>query len=269
MSALLVDAHVHFHSCFDLELFLEGARSNFARYAPHGSKRGSVWGALVLTEPKGEDLFARWSGGAIERESSSWSARITGEEGSLLILFEGEPSFFLLAGRQIETREGVEILAVGSRRPYDDGIPLAEGLARVQAEGEIAVLPWGFGKWWGERGRIVKGMVREGNRTRFFLGDNRSRPRGLPPSPLFRIAAERGIGLLSGSDPLPFPSHNRTAGSFGSLVEATIDPRRPLEALTRALSGKGARPPAYGKRGDLVSFCRDQLRLRLPRRVRA
>ena len=61
----------------------------------------------------------------------------------------------VIAGRQIVSAERIEVLALGTRTQIPDGQPLAATIDAVRADGALAVLPWGFGKWWGARGRMV------------------------------------------------------------------------------------------------------------------
>ena len=79
----------------------------------------------------------------------------------------------LVAGRQIQTLEGLEALALGTDSEFPDGLELTAALAEVRASGALAVLPWGFGKWWFRRGQLARKAIDSAAANEFFLGDNR------------------------------------------------------------------------------------------------
>jgi hypothetical protein len=79
----------------------------------------------------------------------------------------------------------------------------------VQDSGALTVLPWGFGKWWGERGRRVERLVNELGANAVFLGDNGSRPQALGRPRLIETGERQGFRVLPGTD--PFPDRGRTS----------------------------------------------------------
>src|SRR5215210_9035225 len=156
---ILLDAHVHLHRCFDPGRFLDSARANF-RAAAQRTGRSSSIGCLWLTDPPEERSFRRLSGsGVAGRAMGRWSLSPTGEATSLVALHESGDRIFLLAGRQIASRERFEVLALGTDLdlPSDQG--LDQTIAGVRQSGAIAVIPWGFGKWWFGRGRMLAAVL--------------------------------------------------------------------------------------------------------------
>ena len=257
---LLVDAHVHFHLCFERDAFLDAAFANFKRGAEELGVGGPFLGCLLLAEMTGERALQRLLSG----EAGAWRFEPTGEPSSLMARRSPDGARLLvIAGRQVRTREGLEILALLSAEEFPDGLPFRDALARVRWSGAVPVLPWGFGKWWFYRGALIEGILRRPEPKWLFLGDNGGRP-DLGAAP--RLLREGGVPVLPGSDPLPLPEHAGRAGSYGFLVEDGVEERRPAAALRRWLRELSMQPPTFGRCQSLGRFCRDQMALRFRRR---
>lgn len=274
--AALVDSHVHLHRCFEPAAFLDAAARNFRRSAaalqlPFLSR--PVPGCLLLAEGRGEHAFRRLCEEA-EKSGGAWSFEATEEPGALLAVREGQDgetgdTLVLIAGRQIRTYEGLEVLALATTEDFPDGLSFNGTLERVHWSGALPVVPWGFGKWWGERGGIVERLLAAPEREAVFLGDNAGRP-GIAPRPaLFGVAEKQGVPVLPGSDPLPLPEHVARPGSYGfllDLLESELDPLRPaatLSAALRRVRQLGERPKPFGRCSGFLDFCRDQSALRM------
>lgn len=264
---LLVDAHVHFHGCFDRDAFLDAALANFRRGAGELGIGGAFLGCLLLAERAGERWFQR-----LRREPGEgrWGFEPTGEEVSLVARSPEGERLLVVAGRQVRTREGLEVLGLATAEEFPDGLAFEDALARVRWSGAVPVLPWGFGKWWFYRGGLIEALLRRPGPKWIFLGDNGGRP-GVGGTPrLLREARRRGIAVLPGSDPLPLAGHEARAGSYGFLVRDGVDERRPAAALRQWLRSLAVQPPTFGGCQRLAQFCRDQINLRLrPSRISA
>jgi hypothetical protein len=265
---LLVDAHVHFHTCFDRNAFLDSALANFRRGAAELGIGGPFLGALLLAERAGERWLQRLRS---DEGEGVWTFAPTGEEASLVARRSpGGERLLVVAGRQVRTREGLEVLGLATAEEFPDGLPFEDALARVRWSGAVPVLPWGFGKWWFYRGGLIEALLRRPEPKWIFLGDNGGRP-GMGGTPrLLREARRRGIPVLPGSDPLPLAGHEARAGSYGFLVTEGVDERHPAAALRQWLRGLAVQPPTFGGCQRLAQFCRDQINLRLrPSRISA
>lgn len=251
----LVDAHVHIHPLFPPDSFFDGALENFRTAA--GRLGLTATGCLVLAEMAGSGWFRKAPGTA-----GAWTLARMGEEASLIARRSTGESLVVVAGRQIAVRERLEVLALGRDVEIPDGLPLDETLRRVRESGALPVLPWGFGKWSGRRGALVAAtLARPGGEL--YLGDNSNRLHlaGLPR--VLREAGERGVLVLPGTDPLPFPSHAGRAGSFGFVLEGALDPLRPAADLLRRVRTLREQPRTYGRGETLPRFLRDQASLQL------
>lgn len=236
---LLIDGHVHVHESYDEAQFIRSAQANLAR-------NGEGFPALMLAEMAGVDFFAKWKDG-----KAPFSVTRTEEETSLLV----EKALLVFAGRQIVTRERIEVLALLCQEHIPDGQAFGATLEQVQRAGALPVLPWGVGKWIGRRGKLIEEAVSNG---RIFLGDNAGRPVG------WRLPAfMRRHVVLPGTDPLRMASQQSVAGTYGFSLTGSFDLNRPSAALRRALLALEESPAGFGERVGVVGFLRQQIGLRL------
>ena len=271
---LLVDSHVHIYDCFDLQIFLDSALANFKSVASHCGQSDNFQAILLLAETTSENWFHRLAGYAREGKGitnkgfKNWTFHPTNETHSLCARCNGGQSLYLIAGRQIATVEDLEVLALITGAQFEDGHPLEEVIWAVKKCGGIPVLPWGFGKWTGNRGRVLRRVLENARDSGLFLGDNGGRPIFWPHPTEFKIAEENKIWILPGSDPLPFQSELRRAGSYGFWVEGSITDREPAGYIKRILLDPMAQLHAYGRHQSPYQFCRNQLRIQIKKRMR-
>ena len=262
-ATLLIDSHVHFHACFERDSFFDAALRNFSQGASELGIAGPFLGCLMLAEAAGDRCFLRWSRGEDGAGFGAWGFEPTPDPAALIARRRADGErLLILSGRQVRSREGLEVLALATREEFPDGLPFHDALARVRWSGALTVLPWGFGKWWLYRGALVEAVVCRAERPGICLGDNAGRWQLADRPRLFREAEARGIPVLPGSDPLPLPEHLGRAGRYGFQLTAELDPREPAPSLRRALRALAASPPAFGRRRELTAFCQDQLALR-------
>lgn len=268
-SLVLVDTHVHIHDCFPLPALFESASRNFeAVAASEGVAEGFI-GVLMLTETARADWFTRLvsfagNGYGPGREVlGGWEIQNTAESASVIAQFGAKRRIVIIAGRQIVTAENLEVLALATERRFEDGLPIDAVLSMVNAAGAIAVIPWGFGKWWRRRGSIVSRLMKEQAQIGFFLGDNSGRPRFMPAPSQFKEAQAKGMQIFPGSDALPFPSEYWRPGSTGLMFRTSLSEVKPavdLKALLRSRPGAAKR---YGDLESPIRFVRNQCAMQL------
>jgi hypothetical protein len=195
-----------------------------------------------------------------------WAVEKTGESSSLIINGEGGELLFVIAGRQIVTAERLEVLALGTSGTFSDGESLSVTVSSILESGGIPVIPWGFGKWYGERGLILKKFIESEDKTPLFLGDNGGRPHIMPYPHHFRLAEASGIRILPGSDPLPFPSESWRPGSFGFIINGTIDHAKPADDIKKIILDPATRPTPFGKLEKFSRFLRNQWAMQIRKR---
>jgi len=159
------------------------------------------------------------------------------------------------------------VLALGTQVDVASGQSLGDTIAAVRDTGALAVIPWGFGKWWFSRRQLLATILASQPRGGIFVGDNGGRPRVIPRAPLFELAASRGIYNLPGSDPLPLYWEIEKPGSFGAILEGPLDFSLPAKSLIANLRNLQAQPPLFGRSGSIPQFARSQVGLRLRRRT--
>ena len=266
---ILVDAHVHIYDCFDLQTFLDSALANFRAEAARCQKNSAFTALLLLTETARENWFqrleshARKEPGIGSNAFENWTFRQTNESCSLSARRTGAQSLFLIAGRQIVTAEGLEVLALATNNEFEDGTPLADVVRTVRSSGAIPVIPWGSGKWMGQRGMILTKTLNGPEAPGLFLGDNGNRPSFWPRPSHFKVAETKGIQVLPGSDPLPFASESYRAGSFGFSVNGSVTPESPASDLKRILLDPTTRLKEYGHLEHPWRFFRNQLAMQV------
>ncbi|SLN55599.1 hypothetical protein [Oceanibacterium hippocampi] len=261
----LVDAHVHCYPCFGEVRLFDAARDNFSAVGGRAVD-GGVLGWLLYTETARDHHFRacrdRADGPA---QAGDWRFETTGEAISLRAVSADGATLGLVAGRQIVTSEGLEVHALGTDREFPDRKPARETLIAVRESGALPVIPWGFGKWWFARGRLLRQLLDErGALGAFLLGDNGGRPDLLGTPEGFRIAGRSTIPVLPGSDPLPLEGEERRTASYGFRLEGAIDRSLPGAGLLGLMRGLDGSPPTIGRRAGTLEFLISQSRMRLP-----
>lgn len=265
-SVVLVDAHVHVHAHTDVDAMLDAAVANFAGVARR--LQATAWqGVLMLCEVAGVDWFesALRDGGA-----RAWRLQANAGEAGSLRASAGSRMLHIIAGRQVVTSEGIEVLALATPGHIPDGMDLPTTLAAAHAAGALVVLPWGAGKWLGRRGTLVAAALDEAPQWPLYAGDNSGRPFFWPAPAIFRRLRKRGRPLLSGSDPLPLPRQEQRVGGSGFSLPGPLRDDAPARALKERLAA-AAEVRGFGRRDGAWSFFHNQLMLRLrkPSRVAA
>lgn len=268
---VLVDGHAHVHRCFDPDRFLDAAYRNLRAAAAGRGADGAFDGVLALTERADDDVFGElwalaagprplWGGWRLERGADGISIRAIRDDRALV----------LVAGRQVAAREDLEVLMVGTRRKMADGAAISDVLRQGREWSTVRVIPWGAGKWFFARGRLLSRIMRQADPCDFFLGDEGGRPVFWPEPSHFAEARTLGLRILPGTDPLPFPSEAARAGSFGAAFPGRLDRDRPGESLLAALRLPGTALTSFGALESPLRFVRHQvgMQLRKRRRVR-
>jgi hypothetical protein len=275
----VVDAHVHIHPCYRPDELLSNAYANLSSAPPEGSTGqghrvppGNRALFLLMTECAGDDYFGALHsiahGGTADLERLAlrhWMAVPTEEENSVLAV-SGERQLFIVAGRQIACREGLEVLVIGTTRRLPDGLPIREVLSETAGWGVPRVIPWGPGKWLFKRGRLLSQLLEEFRRPTLFLGDEGGRPVfwGYPQQ--FERAAQMGIRDLPGTDPLPFPHDVTKVGRMGLRVRIDLDRTRPAASLLNALREPATALERFAVLESPLRFMRNQIGMQLRKR---
>jgi len=270
---ILVDAHVHIYDSFELGLFFDSAFSNFREAAGSIGVSDCFVPVLLLAEAPECDFFHRFVDCAGNAESGAptlgnWFFKRTSERDSLVAASVDSREILLMAGRQVATREGFEVLALLTGSRFEENIPIRDLIRSVNRENGLAVIPWGFGKWQGERGRSLTDLLEEGGEIGFFLGDSGGRASFLPRPSHLRLAEEKGVRVLPGSDPLPLESEVHRAGSYGFYLPGEIPRSNPAEYLRQALSDRKSSIKVFGGLISPLRFIKNQMVINWRKKLR-
>lgn len=259
---VLVDGHVHLHRKFDLATVLDQAAINFRTSASMFESTDQLFGCIFLTESAGMNRFEEL---AVEVGHSlgRWSIHADAWDDAIVTACSGEPTLVIIAGRQIRTREGLEVLAIGCRQHFGEGDGFDAVVDRAIAKSILCIVPWGFGKWTGDRGALVKQLMRSAAADKIYLGDNGGRPHCGPPPELFAIAEENNIPVLPGSDPFPFARHAGRVGSYGFILRGCIDLDNLGASILDLLAKERRQPAQYGRQAGVLTFVWNQFAIQM------
>jgi hypothetical protein len=260
-TGLFVDAHAHFHSSFEEELFLTHAAQNIDQVAASYGCTNPL-GVLLVADSGKQDTLDHLRG-ATASALGAWTLTETLEPISLRATDPSGKSLYLIAGRQLATIEGLEVLALACELGSIKPTTLVETLAVARSANAVSVVPWGFGKWWWTRGDVLRSVIDQEDSRRFFIGATSKLPALFDLPLLMQQSARAGFRNLQGSDPFPFAREMRRVGAFGSLLEGSLDAEQPAASLRRLLWETDCPPRPFGQGTSIPAFFRDQIAIRL------
>lgn len=266
---ILVDTHVHIYGCYNIREFMNSSLTNFKYASKMIQCENSFSAFLLLAESKQHNWFsllrscATGTNPEIKGRLGNWEINLTGNKGTLRAVNKNGEGFFIVAGRQIVTREHLELLALFTTEQFKDGEPMESVLENILSKDAIPVIPWGVGKWIGKRGTFLKHFLTHATPSILYLGDTGSRPSFWGTPYPFKIAAKNGIRVVAGSDPLPIVSDVCRPGSYGSVFFAKLNETSPSVHLKQLLRDSKTKIANYGELESPVRFLRRQLTLRL------
>lgn len=254
---MLIDGHVHFHRSYSIERALGAAARNFARSAAVAELASPVMGMMWLAETRHECSSERLR----SAETGSWSLT---ERDAVTWHFDRDRGerLILVRGRQVSTRERLEVVVVGTSEPIADDQPLDATIEPWLERDVLVMLPWSFGKWTGSRRRVVERSYESYGPHGVRLADTGVRPDWLREPKLLHRAAGDDRPVFLGSDPLPFHYEVNRIGSTGFVLDG-VDSCTSWTAMHEVLRGLRGSPPRFGSSVDTTSFARLQARMQL------
>lgn len=263
MTEWAIDSHVHLHKCFNEGLFFDSCFKNLSNI-----KRNAINdGILFFTEGRHENSYnylkEKNKINSYLNKNVFYSINKLFDDEALELKWEGNSKrIVIIPGYQIVTRENLEVLILAVKERLNDGLAAEEVILKVLDVGGIPVLPWGFGKWYGSRGKKISELI-EKYRTKIFLGDNGGRSNLLPYPEHFRLAELHGIRILPGSDPLPFPSEAKRPLSYGFRLSFQFDENKPFKSTRNALLDSLENIKSFGGLTSPLSFIKIQIAMQL------
>jgi hypothetical protein len=246
---VIADTHVHLYPRYDTAAALRTLQANLVALAPDAVPVG------FLAEPAGHAAFAALAenGAAV-----CVNAEPSGSGGVLRsLLFTPRPAagaaLVLLPGRQVVTRERIEILALTLEEPVEGGRPAEATVSEILERDGVPVVSWAPGKWFFRRGRVVRALLDRFKPGELLLGDTSLRPLGWGEPRLMRAARRRGFGVVAGSDPLPARGEERYMGCYATRLEGDWDAARPVASARRLLRAGAQQARPAGRRSGLLT----------------
>ncbi len=228
------DCHVHIYPEFKLERLLLTSKSQEC--------------VFLLTERSDCNFFSRLQQHPEVSETSEAAVKIGRS--------------YWIAGRQLVTAERLEVQALCTQVQIPDGLSFHECLRCVRQAGGVTVTSWAPGKWLGRRGKIIRQAIEEAKPGELLLADSTLRPQGFFEPPLLKLARQKGLGILAGSDPLPFAGQESLIGSYGVLLPG-FDSVNPLESVRKVLTTPYASFEKFGKRSTIFGVALRLLKLKM------
>lgn len=247
-----IDTHCHYCGKLSFGDFLQSALSNLSSAGHSARSRSHSRFALCLIEFGNGSDFIRLA----QAEEAGFTVRRV--DANTLEIDMGDDSLLIFTGRQLVTRERLEVIIIGYPGEIENGLPAEEYIKRYSDQA-LVVLPWGVGKWLAKRHQVVSALL-EKYQGQFVLGDNGGRPGWWRSIPHFRRAEALQIPVLAGSDPLPVSSFVRRVASYGSRFPASFDSCSQWVEHVRSLRGS---PQTYGSLATTLTFLKDQLGIRV------
>ena len=261
IETLLVDGHVHLYPQFDLAHAIKHALDIMIIAQRTSSNRDDAIKIWLLTERSDARAF----------ESLKANPNLTGyqvvptEESESLIIKNTatqEPVLYVLAGRQIVTRENLEIFSLASEiQVADRSLPAAECIQHIRHQGGVPVVNWAPGKWFAARGRVVTKLFEEFHPRELLLGDTTMRPKIWPTPRLMKSAMQKGFKVIAGSDPLPFTGEEEKIGTYNFIIRGEFDYSKPAASIRKLLQDESTPIIHCGWRSGLFEFAKRQIKI--------
>ena len=260
----LIDTHVHYYPFCTFPEYFDSAFSNMQDAASKIDSSNDFTYILCLLETRTshwyKDLLAI---ACSSKQFGDWLIESQDNNQVLRLSQNDNKELLILPGQQIITSENLELLTIGTTDEISHDSP-AHFYINKYSDTHLVILPWGVGKWLGNRGRIVSDLIRQDNDHRFALGDNSGRASLWKHIPQFDQARSKNINILAGSDPLPIAGQQNKVASYGSIISGALQPENLAHQIRLKLLDTQANSiRSYGHIDSLFRFIISQLLLRL------
>jgi hypothetical protein len=216
---ILVDTHVHVYPSYNVGNLLSSAVEHFSVLGL-GLGEASADRCLCLTETQQNHFFAMWHAAESSVVGGGWRVMRSDDSRVLRAQHTQMGSVWVVAGRQVISRERLEVLALVCDGNVEDGQSLDATLSAIRAAGAVPVLSWAPGKWWGARGVVVKQALQQNTPTDLAVGDIPMRSWIWGEPAIMREAHQRGFRILAGTDPLPLKGEESGVGRYAMAIHA-------------------------------------------------
>lgn len=261
---LLCDGHVHLeHQDFFPDL-LDSCLLNMRKV---GERRGTqqVNGILLIAELPGQQWRSVLEDSAEKGEhiggKAAWTLQGAGRKNVIICQNGSGDQLVCVVGQQVNTAEKLELLLFGHDEPYCRESLLISVEKNVK-QGSLVVIPWGVGKWLGQRGKAVSQLLQDDTVSGYFLGDNGNRPALWGTITQFTLARKKKIPIIAGTDPLFLPGQIDRVGGYGTVVSERPAVSFSIPEIIELLQNSSPMD-TYGGLQSLHHFVTSQIGLRI------
>jgi len=217
---IIFDAHVHIYSLYDIGRLLQFAVRNLMNLGFNSSTDLGI----LLTERQGQNHFESL---VSKVPVDGWRSE---KRPGALICHTPHCKLFIFPGRQIVTAEKIEVHALLTEYPFQDGEPLTDVVKNIHMSGCVAAVPWAPGKWFGARGRHIADLLNSDSSKQILLNDPIGRPPFWTPSLYSKFKQ-----TVYGTDPLPFKDQESLVGTYATHSDSTLDAEQPSLSMKNIL----------------------------------
>ena len=245
-SMIIADTHVHIYSNYNLSDAIRGCVMKLSALAPDAACVG------YLAERSDCHQYRDLASG--QRDAFSEGVSVKSVGACLELQCFNTKSLCLCPGRQIVTKERLEILCLCVDAQIPDGLPAETVVNRIREVAGIPVLTWAVGKWLFRRAPVVRSLLEKFSPSQLLVGDSAMRPTFWPTPMPMQFARKHGYKIIAGTDPLPADGEENVMGSYASLMDSPFDPENARESLRSALVNPDVIPRSVGVRSSALGF---------------
>jgi len=266
-AALAIDGHVHLYEAYDLKIAVEKGIENLTNGMR--SRSVSVIPIWLLVERSDANFFDRMYQSPEHYHVNGIQFEPGQDRLTIIVRKDNRPILYIFAGRQLVTKEGLEILSLISNYTVADRQKtMDEAIEGIKIAGGIPALNWAPGKWFFQRGKVIERLLQQRSVEEIFIGETTLRHNLWPEPKLIRFARRKGFPIIAGSDPLPFPGEEHGIGSFGFMIQGEFDDANPAHSLKEIMEKNRATIQTIGHRNDVFTFARRQFKIMNEKRTR-
>ena len=206
--SFIADGHIHLYPNFDLNQVLVSSHKKLLDLAQTDKV------VLFSVEPEGQFEFLNIKSGKRELPENCEIIKEVGENVIQLKTEHGD-NLYLVAGRQVVTKENLEFSVLFSTEDILDGLSFEQLNSSIGSS--VLTLNWSPGKWMFERAEVVKKLVDEN--PDLILCDTALRFTGFPLPEVMKLENN----IIAGSDPFPLQDEEQRTGSYGFISKSNLD----------------------------------------------
>lgn len=269
-ATLAIDGHVHLYDAYDLERAvvkgIENLIGNAKYYVNNEEKIIPVW---LLVERSDSNVFDQMYRKPEKFGRNELKFERGKDKYTIVVEKDNHPILYIFTGRQLVTKEALEVLSlISDLNIHDRQKPINEVIEDVKKSAGIPTLNWAPGKWFFERGKVIAGQISRNSANDFFIGETTLRNTLWPEPKLIKRAKGKGFSVIAGSDPLPFQGEENRIGSFGFLIEGEFHSENPAQSLRDLIAKNRNDIRIIGKRNDVFTFAKRQVKIMMEKRTR-